>query len=208
VKSCIAILTFFIILSSCKKEDDPVPVVRTDFPVSAAVKSWGYFKKGSYWIYKDSVDASIDSIYVTSVTVSTSTTNTHNVENITIRFNDPEYDYALVSHPFDRLEKRGIINTIIFNTAYTSTTSAYGSGINNNYDVDTLKNVAGNTYANLRCIFYSYQYSSTTSTSYIWEVDRSYWKKNVGRIKKCPFPSTPFTSNYHAYELLRYNVIQ
>jgi hypothetical protein len=209
VKFYISILAVLIVFSACKKkEEDPPPVQRTDFPVSASIKSWGYFKKGSYWIYKDSIDNSFDSIYVTNVTVNTSTTTAHNVENISIEFNDPAYNYALVSYPFDRLEKRGIVNTIIFNPSYTSTTTTYGSGINNNYDVDTLKNVAGNTYAGLRCIYYSYQYSSNSSSNYIWEVDRSYWKKNLGRVKKCPFPSTPITSNYHAYELVRYNVLQ
>lgn len=202
------ILSFLFVFTSCKKEEDPAPVVRTNVLVSSSLIGWGYFKKGSYWIYKDSIDNSIDSVYVTSITVSTSTTTAHNVENIIIRFNDPEYDYALVSYPYDRLEKRGAWNTIIFNPAYTSTTSAYGSGINNNYNVDTLKNVAGNTYADLRCIYYSYQYASQSSTTYLWEVERAYWKKNVGRVKKCPFPSTPLTINYHAYELLRYNVLQ
>jgi hypothetical protein len=208
VKFYISILTVLIFFSCKKQDEDPPPTPRTDFPVSAAIKSWGYFKKGSYWIYKDSVDNSFDSVYVTNITVSTSTTTAHNVENISIEFNDAAYNYALVSYPFDRLEKRGIVNTIIFNPAYTSTTSAYGSGINDNYDIDTLKNVAGNTYSGLRCIYYSYQYSSNSSSSYIWEVDRSYWKKNVGRVKKCPFPATPFTVNYHANELVRYNVLQ
>jgi hypothetical protein len=208
VKYYISIACFLIILCSCKKDEDPPAAPRTDFPVSSAIKSWSYFKKGSYWIYKDSIDNSFDSVYVTNVSVLTSTTNSYNVENISIEFNDPAYNYAIVSYPFDRLEKRGIVNTIIFNPAYTSTTSTYGGGINTNYDVDTLKNVAGNTYANLRYIYYSYQYSSGSSSSYIWEVDRSYWKKNVGRIKKCPFPSTPLTANYHAYELVRYNVLQ
>lgn len=207
MKFCAPILVILFVLLSCKKqEEDPAPVTRTDFPVSAAIKSWGYFKKGSYWIYRDSLDASIDSIYVTKVTVATSTTNTHNVENITIQFNDPQYDYAIVSYPFDRLERRAAINMIIFNPAYSSTTTTYGGGINSNYDVDTLKNVAGNTYADLRSIYYSYQYSSNTNTVSIWEVDRSYWKKGLGRVKKCVFPGTP--ANYHANELLRYSVQQ
>lgn len=206
MKFCVYILAILFVFLSCKKEEDPQPVSRTDFPVSAAIKSWGYFKKGSYWIYKDSLDNTLDSIYVTNVSVTTSTTNTHNVENFSIEFNDPYYNYALVSYPFDRLEKRAIINMVIFNPSYSSTTTTYGGGINYNYDVDSLKNVAGNTYADLRYIYYSYQYSSTTNSSYIWEVDRSYWKKNVGRIKKCFMPGTP--TSYRANELLRYSVQQ
>ncbi|MDZ4664876.1 MAG: hypothetical protein SGJ15_08380 [Bacteroidota bacterium] len=202
------ILSFICVFTSCEKEEDPVPVVRTDVLVTPALKEWGYFKKGSYWIYKDSIDNSIDSVYITSITVSTSTSTAHNIENITIRFNDPDYEYALCSYPYDRIERRGARNTIIFNPVYTATTSTYGYGINNNYNVDTLKNVAGNTYANLRCIYYSYQYASQSSTTYLWEVERAYWKKNVGRVKKCPFPSTPSTINYHAYELLRFSVLQ
>lgn len=207
MKIHVSILLSLVFFLSCKKnETDPPAEPRTDFPVSASIKTWGYFKKGSYWIYKDSADASIDSIYVKNVTVVTSTTNAHNVENISIEFNDPSYNYALVSYPFDRLEKRAVINMIVFNPAYSSTTSAYGGGINNNYNVDTLKNVAGNIYADLRCIYYSYQYSSSTNTSYVWEIDRSYWKKGVGRVKKCVFPGTP--ANYRAKELLRYSVQQ
>ncbi|MBK6521652.1 MAG: hypothetical protein IPG08_04605 [Sphingobacteriaceae bacterium] len=108
MKFCILfILSFLFVFFSCKKEEDPAPIVRTDVLVSSSLKDWGYFKKGSYWIYKDSIDNSIDSVYVTSITVSTSTTTAHNVENIIIRFNNPEYDYALVSYPFDRIEKEG-----------------------------------------------------------------------------------------------------
>ncbi len=87
MKFCILfILSFLFAFTSCKKDEDTPPVVRTDVLVSSSLKDWGYFKKGSYWIYKDSIDNSLDSVYVTSITVSTSTTTAHNVENITIRF--------------------------------------------------------------------------------------------------------------------------
>lgn len=195
------LFTFVIclLLLSCKKEDEqPAPTPKTNFPVTQAIKDWGYFKKGSYWIMRDSVTLATDSVYVTNVSVGTQTTTSNLVDYITISFSDPNYDYTLVSWPFDRLEHRGNWNSVVFNPTNTSTTTTYGGGINSNYDVDSLL-IAGSYIKTLRQIYYSYNNN-------VWEVERAYWKKHVGRVKKCPFPGN--ASLYHSYEVVRYNVVQ
>jgi hypothetical protein len=188
-----------LLIFACKKEDEtPVSQSKTVMPVTQSIKDWGYFKKGSYWIFKDSLTSAIDSVYVTAVSIGTQTTTSNLVDYITISFNDPNYDYTLCSWPFDRMERRGNWNSIVFNPTMTSTTTTYGAGINSNYDVDSLI-VAGVYMHSLRQLYYSYNQT-------VWEVERAYWKKHVGRVKKCPFPGT--ASLYHAYELIRYNVTQ
>lgn len=196
-------LLISFIAFSCQKEPTAPPASKTLMPVSQAIKDWGHFKKGSYWIYRDSVTSTVDSVYVTSVSLGTQTTTSHLVDYITISFSDPDFDYTLCSWPFDRLEHRSTFNAVVFNPSATNTTSTYGGGINANYSVDSLL-VAGTYSYNLQHLFYSYQFANPS----VWEVERCYWKKHIGRVKKCPHPSTPFTSLYHAYELIRYNVVQ
>ncbi len=196
-KLCLIIGLF--VFFACKKEDsDPAPEPKTPFPVTQSLKDWGYFKKGSYWIFRDSLTLAIDSVYVTQVSSGTQTTTSHLVDYINISFNDPNYDYTLCSWPYDRLERRGNWNSIVFNPTQTSTTTTYGGGINSNYDVDSLL-IAGSYIKTLRQIYYSYNNS-------VWEVERAYWKKNVGRVKKCPFPGN--AALYRSNELLRYSVTQ
>ena len=58
-KLIISMLSLIIFIGGCEK------TYYLDIP--SELKDWGYFKEGSYWIYKESNTNKIDSIYVVSV---------------------------------------------------------------------------------------------------------------------------------------------
>lgn len=58
-------------MNSCKREDNKPQ--QTSFPVPQEVKDYMYFKPGTYWVYKDSVNgvldtATVSNAYITSAT--------------------------------------------------------------------------------------------------------------------------------------------
>jgi hypothetical protein len=66
-------LTFLIlscIVLSCKKNDTTTyGTGYTRPPISQASLDYGYFKQGTYWIYRDSSTLQLDSVYVTSARI-------------------------------------------------------------------------------------------------------------------------------------------
>ena len=56
-------LILLIVLSSCKKDQPPVPMYNC--PVSQEALDLAYFQPGTYWIYEDSATGKMDSSYVT-----------------------------------------------------------------------------------------------------------------------------------------------
>jgi hypothetical protein len=62
-KSRIIIIAVFLLFSQCKK-DKPVSSPPTPDITPQEVYDYGFFRPGTYWVYKDSVSGSIDSVYV------------------------------------------------------------------------------------------------------------------------------------------------
>ena len=217
------IILIFSLITSCVKdypiEPKPLPPppkgqpttlpakpYRTVF-VSDSLKSYGEFKVGSYWIFRDSITSLADSVYVNSITSYFTTLNYTIDSNIVVEqiqincHGDPIFSHVLCSYPKD----------IIVSTKFTSVdcsiflldTLATTYDIVKNKSLNSLP-IFGNTFYNTRLISYAHSFYGH-STGIIWVFGDVYWKKNIGIIKYHNYPTSPL---YHPYELIRYNVIQ
>lgn len=194
-------------LISCKKDSEIVPPKSTKtIALTQAIKDWGYFKEGSYWIVKDSIHLSTDSIYVASVSTQQQSYSTHDTtfisEEVHIKFvNAPLYpEIVLSSYPNDHIYLPGEYakGVILFEADSTYTISG---GILTNRTISDLE-LYNTHYNNARLIRFSYPQYAQSAPEWNYR-GFIYWMKNVGIIKQ-------WTGVYDldTEDVLRYHVIQ
>jgi hypothetical protein len=177
--------------------------------VSNSLKEWGLFNIGSYWIYRDSLTAIIDSVYVSSIDT-TYTKDSYKSdsdivnENIHIKVNGNQNDY------YNLDARAGAINYIYFPNHYgycfrLDSTIIYTSPDFENSTIP-LFNVLSNTYTNVRHFRFKYSFGIHSSGNY-YVAESHFWKKNIGRVKVRHY-DIMMGDSYQCKELLRYNVIQ
>ena len=208
------------VLCFCKKKTEAIvePKVEVIKPtkfigISNAVKEWGYFKPGSYWIMQDSVSGTTDSIYVVSVTSETVTYAASHMdttilsEQITIKFNPNSLFYSFTISS-NRIIDNGpqISNELCFIEDTTVTAHAPRNNTPQNHSISSYT-VLGNTYTDVRFTYFSQYHDVPHYHTYYYTYERNYWKKNVGIIKHYYFDQNYFTPK-KTYLLLRYNIIQ
>lgn len=215
------ILTLLVI--ACKKESNNV--IRTgkavDKPtkyigVSSELKEWAYFKQGSYWIVKDSVNQQIDSVFVSSVSTRTieksySKDSTAIVEEITINFSSAptstilfpyKYNkYIISSYIIDHVEEPEYKHFTVFQIKPTPLQNI-GNGLIQFENIPTLT-IGPSNYSNVIHVHYAYTYAVHSAPNG-WYGDESYWQKNIGMIKK----RGHFGYAPDLFEVIRYNIVQ
>lgn len=215
-----------VLFSFCHKKgsDEPQPIVNSSSTsgthsnppkpyktvyVSNELKEWGLFDVGSYWIYRDSITGVVDSLYVSSIEVTTPTlyyTGDSNVVSETISIKTNGYvSFILSSYPYDHISMYYQYPSYgsFFNLDSNIIDSQYG--VLMNYSKSSLT-VLGNIYSNIRYTRVLYSFYAQSSGQYFRDYG-NYWKKNVGRIKFRNY-LIPQSSQYYCKELLRYSVIQ
>lgn len=211
-----------LLFSFCKKKDsyspEPQPTPAPTTPpkpyrtvyVSNELKEWGLFNVGSYWIYRDSITGSTDSVYVSSIDT-TYALNEYTADsnllcesiNVNFKSNLGFYKHSMYSLFYSS-------HDIIFGKNgppifKLDTTIIPVNGIKQNVDIPTI-NVLGNNYSNVRYLMF-YAYYSLHSSAY-WIVEKSYFKKNVGLVKNIGSPCGCPGGTYKYLELVRYHVTQ
>ena len=209
----ISILYFGAI--SCKKDSKPtqdppkpttvVPTKTKTVYVSNAIKEWGLFQIGSYWIVKDSVTSNIDSVYVTAVNTQTRSNwvgDTNFIEEqIVIDFSNYVLHtrHHLSSYPKDNIK---VSQSAPYITIFQTDTSSVNSFGLVNFKYYPLCTIAGNNYTNLLREYHSHNVLQP-SHSTILVYEESYWKKNVGILKL-----NQQGGALGIKEVIRYSVIQ
>ncbi|HQQ93974.1 MAG TPA: hypothetical protein PLQ93_05430 [Bacteroidia bacterium] len=224
------IVPIVFLLLACKKKTPEAEVVQTPaatpvykfYPVSQELKDYGYFKLGSYWIYRtDTASDLTDSVYVKSVSTGTYSTWKNNDsivvgEGIRIDFgfnnnsnpNGIFYTrFELYSLPFQclaafptALNNKGT-GFVVFELDSMHIAATYGGGMVENKSISNYV-LDGVGFDNCRLVRYAWKYSSPSGPSVSWFLSKCYWKKNVGLVND---------QSYYVWErceLLRYSVIQ
>lgn len=203
------ILICLIVFISCVKKKVPVEptVYIKTVNLSNQIKAFGYFKVGSYWIYRDSTNTVLDSVYVTTASITTKefqiNDTLYKVETATVTFNNFLNKFTLCSWPNDNISTKQNWGYTIFEIDTSHVTSVIGDGLNINKSLSSLS-VLSNTYVNVREIYFSYKFLG--SGPYVWYVENNYWCKNIGIIKRRIYNAPLMT--YSTYELLRHNIVQ
>ncbi len=210
-------ILFFLITScivnfSCSK--DKGPAIANDVKISKHIKlsdnikEWALFKLGSYWIVKDSVTNTQDSIYLTSVVTNTNSKYSPNdtvvtAEETQLTFSSDKfyYSYKICSYPNDHVETMDHFFTVFqTDTAYLLKSPG---GIQDFRRFPNL-NIGGNTLNDLIYVMYSYTLTLHSNPNTGYYAEKSYWKKNIGVVKRRYLVST----NPQTIEMIRCNVIQ
>ncbi len=212
----IGICILSVFFAHCKKDDNNIiktglyPRPTISVPISNEIKEWGYFKPGSYWIVRDSSTQTLDSVYVISVTTQLSTYPYNNdtsvvAEEIKVSFSSNIFysSYTLSSYPFDRIKEPYSMHFVVFQTDTTHLEKVPGAGIMNYENIPSTV-IGGINYSDIFYFFYSYKYTNHNGGPF-WHEEKSYWKKNVGILKRI---YQPYYSSRESAEVVRYNVIQ
>lgn len=229
----IIFLLFGLLFSFCRKKDSnqiqstansattsgfypgPPKPYKTVY-VSNEIKEWGLFNVGSYWIYRDSISGIIDSIYVSSVDTtydrSYYTKDSDIIyEVIHIKVNDFSEDYYSISAG-DEMYYVCNSNLIFPVPCFILDTTVNNLVLYQIQQVNTTipnLTIFGNQYTNVR-FFRSTNYFQMHSSGNYYISESHFWKKNIGKIKFCHYPSmgTYWSDTYRCRELIRYNVSQ
>ncbi len=186
----------------------PKPIKKINIPDS--IKSYSFFKIGTYWVYKDSIDGSIDSTYVTSIDTSytlvvTNVDSNYLYENYKIYLSSNfRYSYfsVLADNPNDVISNMyGIPDNHPFSVFSINNKTQAGSGCCDSYPVNNLL-VSGISYFGIR-YFYGYFNFTVPSGGYT-AGGQFYWKKGIGVLKYLDI----LKSGKHFRELIRYQVVQ
>lgn len=59
-KNLLTPLFLLLLFAACQKDDEPIP----HYPLEQDKKDWGYFEKGSYWIYQNDSTLEVDTVRV------------------------------------------------------------------------------------------------------------------------------------------------
>ena len=208
-------LAYYVLIvalfSFCKKDNKTEPAAQNIRPektiyVSNELKEWAYFNIGSYWIYKDSINNTLDSVYVYKITSAFKTQlalDTNRIyEEITIWFGgySAVMDWILSGNTIRRVV--GVNNVMqIFNLDTTLTVNLPAYGTNKNYSISNFS-VLNTNYGNVRCFAFKYLFFNPHQTNFdVYETN--YWKKNIGIVK-----SLYGQPNSSIRKLLRYHVTQ
>ncbi len=223
LKSVIFLIVCMVFFMSCKKSaNDPVLASNTNSPtattssppkptktiyISNELKQWAYFDVGTYWIYKDSTDNSLDSIYVYNVTSEFKTypaQDTNRIyEEIRIWFRGytVDLDWILKENGIERFGgKYSRMRVFDLDTSSIAQLPAYGA--NKNYSISNF-NVLNTNYGNVRCFGFKYFFNGYNHTPSFDYYEINYWKKNIGIVKKLAGQYSDYSSS-----LLRYNIVQ
>lgn len=196
-------------LSSCKKENDeqptPAPSAMT-VVVSDELKSYALFKPGSYWIYKNTSDNSIDSIYVKAVDTFSNSTNAYC--HITFGFEDsiPTY-YHLFGHFLLMKEytKESVhvngVPMFMSDTTVLVNPGNYGISENRSLGLVNIQNQNYDSCRYVKCMNRNYYAASQTYFDHTCEL---IWRKHIGVLK---FQQSGL-AGLDSWELIRYDVIQ
>ena len=196
----ILISSVIIICSSCVKDISPKVLIEKEVKVSSSLKEWALFKAGTYWIYRDSISNNIDSIYVTSVVTSSIKQvvgdTSYIKEHITVNFNAQLYSFIMIA------PESYILSNLHYETIFDEDTSKWSGTIKQNNSVSTLS-ILPNIYSNLRYVYFAYQFAS--QSPFAWVIEKNYWKKNIGILKRRTYSTTNLLNSY---EVIRYNIVQ
>jgi hypothetical protein len=206
---CIIFLVFLLGFSSCKKdEDEVVPPVSPGIVLepSAELKAYALFKPGSYWIYKNTTDNSIDSLYVKAIDTFSNSTNAYCHVTFGIEDSIPVY-YHLFGHfvlmKEYTTESVHVSGLPMFMSDTTVLVNPGNYGISENRSLGFV-NIQKQNYDSCRyikCMNRNYYAPSQTYFDYTCEL---IWKKHIGIIK--------FQQSGHpdlnSWELIRYDVRQ
>lgn len=174
-----SVLCYIATLPACKKAEPEYHYV------SKELKEYFNWKKGTYWVFYDSVARKVDSISVTDYSVnSPQNTGNRGNENIGIKMDGyyrgaghdtSEWYVSLSSSNSTFLLISKIFNSINFNTFtynipffiwnyYASTDDYYPKAISTFY---TSLNIGGNTYYDVYKLHFTYRNSNHYDTFYI-----------------------------------------
>jgi hypothetical protein len=204
---CLVCLAFITLSVSCKKDKDeqPTPAPAEPVVLSEELKSYGLFQPGTYWIYKNTSDNSIDSIYVTAVGLLPISG-----ENLQIKFgmNDtlPQYYNPFKTFVLGNNDKREEIlvdGLNLFRTDSTYLVNPTEIGVSENSSVGPLL-VQNQNYGTCRRIKFktlNYHAASQTHFDHTYEV---FWKPHIGIVKMVQSGH----SSLGSWELIRYDVKQ
>jgi len=216
MKNLKVIVCIIILFAGCKKKTEP-----SFYKISDEIKSYGDFKIGSYWIYKNDSLNIEDSIYVDNYTFRIDETipniSTGRVEsryevlsceckNLQLTHN-LNYD-ARGFDDYLTIIERDLTKNIMWNINFfnSNPTENIENIIVKNIDTITIFNTKYNNIIYQKTIVTTYDYHNGDGINTIHTKDTTeYWlAKNVGVIKRI------VKNSYYREEwnLLRYNVVQ
>ncbi len=227
----ILFVLFGLLFSFCHKKDkntepidnssiqttssNPTKPYRTVY-VSNSLKGWGMFNVGSYWIYRDSLTAILDSVYVSSI----DTTYTKQfyksdsdivIEKIHVKVKGSLLDYYNLKSD-DIIYYNPNPNFAYDVPCFALDTSFYNANLPQfpqvNSTISSLT-IFGNQYLGVRH-FRTTNYFQMHSSGLFYISESHYWKKNIGivKIRHYDLMGSSWGDGYRCKELVRYNVIQ
>lgn len=204
---CTAFLVFLLGFSSCKKENDAQPnpeLVANPVVLSDELKSYGLFQPGSYWIYKNTNDNTLDSIYVTAANL---LPNSRVFLQIEFGLNDtvpenyrPFKRFHLVK---DRSEEVLVDGLNLFRVDSTYLVNPSENGISENSSISPVL-VQNQNYGTCRRIKFKTINYHAASQTYFDHTFELFWKPHIGIVKMIQSGH----SSLDSWELVRYDVKQ
>ncbi len=208
---CLVIVFF----SFCKKESETKTTIRNIekpnkyIPLSNAVKDWGLFQVGTYWIMQDSVTQAKDSIYVVSVVSGNSPPLYYSADSnaiyqqikISFKWNPVMSSFTLRSDEI--ILTKGSGDILVFKEDTTKQLYPIYNGAPINKSLSTYT-ISDNVFTNVRFCYLAESHYAAHYHHYYYSYTGTYWKKNVGMIK-----FLHIAPGYRSVrELLRYHIVQ
>ena len=194
------ILVLCCVLLSCKKADDKIPITHY---VSDDLKSYTYFKKGTYWIYKSDLTGYEDSLHIIlheqKFANQRGTINSYERLQIWLRTKDIDVGYidAIEFNKIDRYKNDE-------NDTYLATIFVEGQQVDQ--IIDEL--ITDNRYDSIEVsgkIFYDIvQNRIDMNPLENFEDTHYYFARNIGVIKKTIYHESGLTENWN---LIRWQIL-
>jgi hypothetical protein len=202
-------LVFGLSLISCKKDKNeqvnPDPEVKLLEP-SEELKSYAFFKPGSYWIYKNTTDNSIDSLYVLTVDTFLSPININYHIKFGLKDSVPKFPelfghFVLMNQKVKEFVHVNGIEGFINDTTLLVNPGNYGISENRSLG---LVNIQNQNYDSCRYIKAMNRVLASFSQDFFDYTCEVIWKKHIGILK---FQQSGY-AGLDSWELIRYDVIQ
>jgi len=158
-------------------------------------KSYVFFKEGSYWIYQDTLNNKIDSVYLLHHNVSLN-------------------DYCIPSSPYEEILEQSYYSS--FFNKFTDTIGSYGHASRNTFNGGVFSgdfslymdsgNWQGITYELLDSLqINNYWYKDVRILAY--DFNKYYWAKDIGLVKKT-FTYYKLGDTIYDFEILKFNIVK
>lgn len=215
VKVLLIVCLVIVFFSFCKKESETRTTIHIlekptkNIPLSNAVKDWGLFQVGTYWIMQDSVTQTKDSIYVVSVESSNSSPLYYSVDSnaiyqqIKISFNSNPVMSSFTLRSDAIILSKGSEDILVFIEDTTKKLYPIYNGAPINKSLSTYT-ISANVFTNIRFSYLTVYHDVPHYHTFYYSYTGTYWKKNLGMIK-----FQYIAPDYrNVRELLRYHIVQ